>query len=367
MSSARISVVHENSCITRGTIIFTETQNFAGEVLETAEGRVILLMMYQLRCTLTVSRKKTSEVHPDVHVRLMMAYKEVPEWQRLLSKSGVPLRILVLAIAIGAAEIGAHPTQTSPAVVLYGVFLDAIFLIPIGTIPAYVYVTTSHTLIFAQDLKLAHYMHNRSLRYLSSDIFSSTSHQFVAFGVVLCVLTFWAKIWATLVSSFLCTAIINLQMTKIAGVCTSTQVDHFTCPGTFNLVSMLYECSSHELKISTHSSTRVFYGNCMPFTAIETRGNNRLMYDVQETPGPQRMFGTNGIYNSLLYCFPIVVFLPIPIFMLRKRFKVLEYFHLPVEEDSESKMGGLWWWYEGKIHDGTASPVLVEYRSPQAK
>jgi hypothetical protein len=28
-----------------------------------------------------LSRQKTSEVHTDVHVRLMEAYKEVPEWQ----------------------------------------------------------------------------------------------------------------------------------------------------------------------------------------------------------------------------------------------------------------------------------------------
>jgi hypothetical protein len=30
-----------------------------------------------------LSRRKTSEEHTDIHVRLMMAYKEVPEWQYL--------------------------------------------------------------------------------------------------------------------------------------------------------------------------------------------------------------------------------------------------------------------------------------------
>ncbi|KAJ6570640.1 hypothetical protein DFH09DRAFT_1080194 [Mycena vulgaris] len=33
---------------------------------------------------------------------------------------------------------------------------------------------------------------------------------------------------------------------------------------------------------------------------------------------------------------------------------------------SQSKIGGLWWWDEGKIHEGSASPVLVGYWSPQA-
>ncbi|KAK7046359.1 OPT-domain-containing protein [Favolaschia claudopus] len=238
-----------------------------------------------------LSRKKTSEVHTDVHVRLMMAYTEVPEWQYLV--------ILIAAIALGAAGIGAYPTETSPAVVLYGVFLAAIFVIPIGIILAitnvqitlnvlaelfgglwfpgnavamnyfksYGYVTTAHTLNFAQDLKLAHYMHIPPVH------------------------TFWAQIYATIVSSFVCIAILNFQMTKIDGVCTPTQADHFTCPG-----------------INTFFTASVLWG----------------------TLGPKRMFGAGGIYNSLLYCFLIGALIPIPFYILRKRVKSFEYVHLPV-------------------------------------
>lgn len=115
--------------------------------------------------------------------RLMKSYKEVPEW--------VYFSVLVVSIAIGAAGVGAYPTQTTPAVVLYGVFLAILFCVPIGIIQSitnvgitlnviaeflgglwfpgnalamnffksYGYVTTSHTLAFAQDLKLAHYAH----------------------------------------------------------------------------------------------------------------------------------------------------------------------------------------------------------------
>ncbi|KAJ7465786.1 OPT-domain-containing protein [Mycena galericulata] len=237
------------------------------------------------------SRKKTSEMHRDVHVRLMEAYKEVPEWQYFL--------ILVGAIALGAAGVGVYPTETSPAVVLYGVLLAAIFVVPIGIIysitnvqvtlnvlaelfgglwfpgnavamnyfKTYGYVTTAHTLNFAQDLKLAHYVH------------------------VSPVTTFWAQIYATVVSSFVCIAILNFQMTKIAGVCTPDQIDHFSCPG-----------------INTFFTASVLWG----------------------TLGPKRMFGAGGIYNSLLYCFFIGAVLPIPFYLLRKRVKVLEYFHLPV-------------------------------------
>ncbi|KAK6984853.1 OPT-domain-containing protein [Favolaschia claudopus] len=211
-----------------------------------------------------LSRKKTSEVHKDVHVRLMMAYTEVPEWQYLV--------ILIAAIALGAAGIGAYPTETSPAVVLYGVFLAAIFVIPAITnvqitlnvlaelfgglwfpgnavamnyFKSYGYVTTAHTLNFAQDLKLAHYMHIPPAEQVH---------------------TFWAQIYATIVSSFVCIAILNFQMTKIDG----------------------------------------------------------------GTLGPKRMFGAGGIYNSLLYCFLIGALIPIPFYILRKRVKSFEYVHLPV-------------------------------------
>ncbi|CAK5266492.1 unnamed protein product [Mycena citricolor] len=247
-------------------------------------------MLHGFKSILSFGRK-TSDMHRDVHVRLMEQYKEVGEWQYFM--------ILVAAIGLGAAGVGAYATETSPAVVLYGVFLAAIFVIPIGIIysitnvqitlnvlaelfgglwfpgnavamnyfKSYGYVTTAHTLNFAQDLKLAHYMH------------------------IPPVATFWAQIYATVVSSFICTAILNFQMTKIPDVCTPHQVDHFICPG-----------------INTFFTASVLWG----------------------TLGPKRMFGQGGIYNSLLYCFLIGAALPIPFYFLRKRFRSLEHVHLPV-------------------------------------
>ncbi|KAJ7238967.1 OPT-domain-containing protein [Mycena rebaudengoi] len=260
-----------------------------------------------------LSRKKTSDLHSDIHVRLMMSYKEVPEWQYFT--------ILVLAIAIGAAGVGAYPTQTTPAVVLYGVFLAIIFVIPIGIIQsitsvqvtlnvlaelfgglwfsgnatamnyfkAYGYVTTAHTLNFAQDLKLAHYMHIPPIQ------------------------TFWAQIYATLVSTLVCTSVLNFQMTQIEGVCTPAQKDHFTCPG-----------------VNTFFTASVLWG----------------------TLGPKRMFGAGGMYNGLLYCFLLGAVIPIPAYLLRKRFKSMEYFHLPV-----FLTGGLIWAPYGLANIWPAVPV----------
>ncbi|KAJ6496101.1 OPT-domain-containing protein [Mycena sanguinolenta] len=246
-----------------------------------------------------LSREKTSNMHKDVHVRLMESYKEVPEWQYFI--------VLVFAVVVGAVGIGVYPTNTSPAVVLYGVFLAMIFCIPIGIIASitnqvitlnvlaelfgglwfrgnaiamnyfksYGFVTTFQTINFASDLKVAHYMH------------------------IPPQLTFWAQIYATIISTFVCTGILNFQMTKIPGVCTPEQPNHFTCPD-----------------VNTFFTASVLWG----------------------TLGPKRMFGAGGIYNGLLWCFLIGAILPIPVYFLRKKVKALEYVHIPV-----LLTGGLIW------------------------
>lgn len=227
----------------------------------------------------------------DVHTRLMSVYKEVPEWWYF--------SVLCVAIGLGAAGLGAYPTSTTPAVVLYGVFLALIFCVPFGIIMSitnvqltlnvlaeflgglwfsgnatavnyfkgYGYVTTAHTLSFAQDLKLAHYVH-------------------IAPRV-----TFMAQLFATVVSTLVCVGILNFQMTQIPEVCSPTQPDHFTCPGT-----------------NTFFTAAVLWG----------------------TLGPRRMFGAGAIYNGLLWCFLIGAVLPFPFYFLGKKYKTFERFHVPV-------------------------------------
>jgi hypothetical protein len=59
-----------------------------------------------------ISRKSAFANSKDVHTRLMRSYRKVPEC--------VYFGVLVASIALGAAGVGAFPTHTSPAVVLYG-------------------------------------------------------------------------------------------------------------------------------------------------------------------------------------------------------------------------------------------------------
>lgn len=161
----------------------------------------------------------------------MASYPEVSEWYYL--------GVLLIAMGLGMAGIGAWETFTTPAVVIYGIILCAIFMIPVGMIyaitgievtmnvlaefiggswvagnalamnyfKAFGYVTCSHAVHFAADLKLAHYTH------------IPPKH------------TFWAQIIATLVSTFVSTGVFNFQMTKIANVCTPEAAFKFTCPG----------------------------------------------------------------------------------------------------------------------------------------
>ena len=136
-----------------------------------------------------------------------------------------------------------------------------------GYFRAYGFFTTSQALYFAQDLKLAHYVH-------------------IAPWV-----TFNCQMWATFVSTLVCTAILNYQMTKIPDVCLPKQKDHFTCP----------------------RANQVF--------------NASVLSDVL---GPKKMFGPGGIYNGLLWCFLLGAVLPIPFYFFRKKFKILAYFHVPV-------------------------------------
>ncbi|KAJ6576026.1 OPT-domain-containing protein [Mycena vulgaris] len=227
-----------------------------------------------------LSRKKPEEVHRDVHLIHIIH------------------SILLIAVAIGAAAVRLDPAETLPTTALCGVVLAIVFVIPVGIILASTNVqiplnvlsellgglwfpgnaiaasyfkvyglTSIRTLAFAQDLKLAYYMHIPPSQ------------------------TFWAQIYATIVSSFISAGILNYQMTKIPGVCTPEQVNRFSCPAVRHLFIR-----------------SVLWG----------------------TLGPKRMFGPGGIYNNLLYCFLIGAVLPIPFFLLRKRFKVFEYIHLPV-------------------------------------
>ncbi|KAK0609299.1 Sexual differentiation process protein isp4 [Lasiodiplodia hormozganensis] len=218
--------------------------------------------------------------YQDVHNRLMSAYPEVSEWWYLA--------VLLFAIGCSIGGVAGWDTYTTVGVVFYGLALCLVFVIPVGLIFAitglevtlnvlaefiggswvagnalamnyfksFGYVTCAHALRFCNDLKMAHYVK------------IPPRH------------TFWAQIVGTLVSSFICTAVMNFQMNNIADVCESYQANHFTCPG-----------------INTFFTAAVLWG----------------------TIGPIKVFGKGGQYTWLLIGFPIGFFLPILVYYARKK------------------------------------------------
>ncbi|CAK7274008.1 hypothetical protein SEPCBS119000_005949 [Sporothrix epigloea] len=223
-----------------------------------------------------------SITYQDVHNRLMSAYPEVSEFWYFC--------ILISAIAFGVAGLTGWQTYTTPGTVFYGILLCLIFMIPIGIVTAvtgievtlnvlaefiggtwshgnalamnyfkaFGYVTCAAAIGFSNDLKLAHYVK------------IPPRH------------TFAAQLICTIVSSFVCTAVLNFQMNKIANVCTPEAADKMTCPG-----------------INTFFTAAVMWG----------------------TIGPKRVFGKGGQYTVLLVGFPIGVIVPIIFWYLQKKIR----------------------------------------------
>ncbi|KAL4950333.1 OPT oligopeptide transporter protein-domain-containing protein [Aspergillus filifer] len=208
----------------------------------------------------------------------MSVYKEVPEcWVAILK---------VVAIVFGVAAVAGWPTFVG--VVFFGIALALVFAIPTGIIEAttgiavgfnvlaefikgawnpgnvpamnffkcYGYFTTAHALAFANDLKLAHYVG------------------------ILPRQTFWAQVVLVVVSAFVCTGVMNFQITHIPNICESNQKDRFNCPG-----------------VNTYFTAAVLFGGI----------------------GAKEVFGTGGQYTALLSAFPIGFAIHFIIYYSQKR------------------------------------------------
>ncbi|CAK7274084.1 hypothetical protein SEPCBS57363_005979 [Sporothrix epigloea] len=223
-----------------------------------------------------------SSTYQDIHNRLMSVYPEVSELWYMCT--------LAAAVAFGVAGLAGWQTYTTPGVVFYGILLCIVFVIPIGIVTAisgvevtlnvlaefiggawsdgnalamnyfkaFGYVTCSAAVNFSNDLKLAHYVK------------IPPRH------------TFAAQLIATIVSSFVCTGVLNFQMNKIVNVCTPEAADKMTCPG-----------------INTFFTAAVLWG----------------------TIGPKRVFGTGGQYTILLVGSPIGIAVPIITWYIQKRLR----------------------------------------------
>ncbi|KAJ9149437.1 OPT-domain-containing protein [Pleurostoma richardsiae] len=229
-------------------------------------------------------KNKDTEIgqYQDVHNRLMAKYPEVSElWY---------MAVLLIAVAFGVAGIAGWETYTTPGVVFYGIALCLIFVVPVGIIKAmtgievtlnvlaefiggswvagnalamnyfksFGYVTCAHAVWFANDLKIAHYVK------------IAPRH------------TFAGQLIASIVSTFICTGVLNFQMNQVRDVCTPEAPFKFTCPG-----------------INTFFTAAVLWG----------------------TIGPKKVFGAGGQYTALLVGFPLGAILPVIFWWAQRRWR----------------------------------------------
>ncbi|KAM7191832.1 OPT oligopeptide transporter [Rhypophila sp. PSN 637] len=250
----------------------------------------IVMGFKNLWASLRRKTRDTSGQYKDVHNRLMASYPEVSEWYYLGT--------LLVAAVLGFIGIAAWPTYTTVGVVPYGIALALVFVIPVGVIKAmtgievtlnvlaefiggmivpgnalamnffksFGYVTCAHAIQFANDLKIAHYLKIPPWH------------------------TFMAQMIATLVSTFVCTGVINFQV-NIENVCQTNAPMRFFCPGP-----------------NTFFTASVLWG----------------------TIGPIKVFGHQGQYKELLLGFPAGIVLTVALYLCLKKWpknRLIRQFH----------------------------------------
>ncbi|CZS90755.1 related to small oligopeptide transporter, OPT family [Rhynchosporium agropyri] len=229
----------------------------------------------------------------DVHQRMMMKYKEAPWWWYAAS--------FVLMFALGLTTCLAYDTHLSWWAFIIALLISVFFYLPIGIITAttnvgiglnvitefiigymqpgrplammmfkmYGYITVFQGLFFTQDIKLAHYMKVPQR------------------------VTFWAQFIATLWSCIVQIAVYNWALGSIDGVCEKGQKDHYTCPG-----------------------AGVFFTASIIWGAI----------------GPNRIFGSDGVYSALMWFFLVGAIAPVIVYMAARRWpnSSLRYINMPI-------------------------------------
>ncbi|KAI8969087.1 OPT family small oligopeptide transporter [Mycotypha africana] len=235
------------------------------------------------------SRQKNNE---DIHHKLMRAYPEVPHWWYIA--------IFLIAFGVSFAVIYRWPIYLPWWGLILAIIISIIFVLPIGIIQAvtnqqpglnvitefiigyarpghpianvvfktYGYISMYQALVFVGDLKLGHYTKIPPKAM------------------------FFVQLLGTAIAGFVNLATATWLMDTVKDICTPAAYP-FTCP-----------------------SARTFYSASVIWGAI----------------GPERMFGPESPYNSMLWMFLVGLLIPIPFWFLSKRYpnSWIKYIHLPL-------------------------------------
>ncbi|KAH7162194.1 OPT oligopeptide transporter protein-domain-containing protein [Dactylonectria estremocensis] len=226
------------------------------------------------------NRKKRSEEFSDVHNRLMSVYPECPQWWYLV--------ILAISFTLACLSVSLWPTGMPIWGIALALLFTIVLQIPIGMLAAitnmevstgilaqiiggyvlegqaipnmlfkmFSYMSTSQSLNFVSDLKLAHY------------------------AKIPPRCAFKAQVYATFVAGLVALGVNHWVLRNVPNLCSSRQEERFTCPHTHS-----YFMSS------------VLWG----------------------VVGPRRLFGLAGPYRAVCYAIPLGFFLPIAVYYAAKR------------------------------------------------
>ncbi|KAG0167683.1 hypothetical protein DFQ28_010237 [Apophysomyces sp. BC1034] len=224
--------------------------------------------------------KNARQESDDIHARLMDAYPEVPDWWYAV--------LFVIALGLSFVTIVLWPSDMPWWALIVAVVLALIWLLPIGIVTAitsqsptismvtewvygaiapghpignmifktYGYITVRQALLFAQDLKLGHYM-------------KIPPREMFVFQIV-----------GTIVASFVSLGTTNYLLEAIPNICTKAAYP-WTCPN-----AGLFGASS------------VIWGLI----------------------GPNKFFASDSIYHVIPYFLLAGFLLPIPIYLLSRRY-----------------------------------------------
>ncbi|CAF3366692.1 unnamed protein product [Rotaria socialis] len=253
---------------------------------------IVHTILYNGKTIMKQFRLSLKDNHSDVHAMLMSRYQEAPEWwYTVLFVVAFALAIVVchfgqlmpwyyLFLAVGIAFIFVLPTGIVQAVTNQTIGVNVITEFVAGivmpgdplanvTFKTYGYITQYQALLLISDLKLGHYMKIPPRAMFATQLIG----------------TIIAGIVNYLTAMYL--------MDNIKNICTP-QNTRWTCP-----------------------NANLFFSASIIWGAI----------------GPIKMFGKQSMYSSLLYGFLIGALLPIPFWILMKKFpkvKWLKYIHFPI-------------------------------------
>ncbi|PSS37094.1 hypothetical protein PHLCEN_2v1060 [Hermanssonia centrifuga] len=217
----------------------------------------------------------------DVHSRLMMAYPEVPMlWYGLL---------FVFCFAAGIAGIEIFPTGFPVWALIVSIIIPVLLILPVGIIRA---VTNQWIqLSFISDLIGGYIIPGQPVAHMIFKTYvtwpAEQANAYLAgmkMGHYMHVpprIMFIGQTVAVFVTAFVSQAVVDYILSHSPDACTPLATDGFTCP-----------------------TNGLFADGAIIWGAV----------------GPQRLFSPGQLYNPLLWLMLICAFLPIPFWLLARRY-----------------------------------------------